>query len=199
MIGLLLGSLIFGPLADRIGRRKVIILSGFVFGIFTFASAFSTNLTELAALRFLAGLGIGGTNPNILAYVAETVPERRRAFTLAVTLLGGFTGGIALGSYIASKLLVSYDWHAVLYVGGIIPIVTCLLLIAFLPESAMQSAQRGLNAQVAKLLNRFFPDTAFSPDATYFVSDGRRRNSRSRRSSVKRTCRQRARCGSAAS
>jgi len=172
VIGLLIGSLIFGPLADRIGRRKVIIISGFIFGAFTFASAFATNLPELAALRFLAGLGIGGTNPNILAYVAETVPERRRAFTIAVALLGGFTGGIALGGYIISKLLVSYDWHVVLYVGGVIPIVTCLLLIAFLPDTAMQSAIRGENAKVAKLLTRFYPDTPFSPDATYFVSDG---------------------------
>jgi AAHS family 4-hydroxybenzoate transporter-like MFS transporter len=172
VIGLLVGSLVLGPLADRIGRRKVIILSGFIFGAFTFASAFATNLQELAALRFLAGLGIGGTNPNIIAYVAETVPERRRAFSIAIALLGGFTGGIALGSYIISKLLVAYDWHVVLYVGGVIPIVTCLLLIAFLPDTAMQLAQRGENAKVAKLLTRFYPGTPFSPDAKYFISDG---------------------------
>jgi AAHS family 4-hydroxybenzoate transporter-like MFS transporter len=172
VIGLLLGALVFGPLADRIGRRKVIIISGLIFGAFTFLSAFATNLPELAALRFLASLGIGGANPNIIAYVAETVPERRRAFSIAVALLGGFTGGIALGSYIISKLLVSFDWHVVLYVGGIIPLVTCALLVVFLPDSAMQSALRGEHAKVAKLLTRFYPATPFSPDATYFVSDG---------------------------
>jgi MFS transporter, AAHS family, 4-hydroxybenzoate transporter len=172
VIGLLLGALVFGPLADRIGRRKVIIISGLIFGAFTFLSAFATNLPELAALRFLASLGIGGANPNIIAYVAETVPERRRAFSIAVALLGGFTGGIALGSYIISKLLVSFDWHVVLYVGGIIPLVTCALLVIFLPDSAMQSALRGEHAKVAKLLTRFYPATPFSPDATYFVSDG---------------------------
>jgi MFS transporter, AAHS family, 4-hydroxybenzoate transporter len=150
----------------------VIILSGFIFGVFTFASAFATNLPELAALRFLAGLGIGGTNPNIIAYVAETVPERRRAFTIAVALLGGFTGGIALGGFIISKLLVSFNWHVVLYVGGIVPIVTCILLIFFLPDTAMQSAIRGENAKVAKLLTRFYPDTNFPPGVKYFVSDG---------------------------
>ncbi len=171
VIGLLVGSLIFGPLADRIGRKKVIVVSGFVFGLFTFLSAFSTNLPELAALRFLAGLGIGGTNPNILAYVAETVPQRRRAFCLAIALLLGFTGGISLGGFVASKILATGTWHEVLYIGGILPIVICCLLIVFLPESAMQLAQRGENAKAARLLTRFYPDTAFSPAAHYVVSD----------------------------
>jgi AAHS family 4-hydroxybenzoate transporter-like MFS transporter len=171
VIGLLVGSLIFGPLADRIGRKKVIVISGFIFGIFTFCSAFATNLPELAALRFLAGLGIGGTNPNILAYVSETVPQRRRAFSLAVALLLGFTGGISLGGFIASRLLATGTWHEVLIVGGILPIVIVCLLIVFLPETAMQLAARGENAKVAKLLTRFYPDTPFSPEGSYITTD----------------------------
>src|SRR5690242_2969364 len=78
LIGMACGALIFGPVADKIGRRAVMIISVFLFGAFSFAIAFVDNIWELMALRFCAGLGFGGALPNSLGLVAEYVPKRSR-------------------------------------------------------------------------------------------------------------------------
>jgi MFS transporter, AAHS family, 4-hydroxybenzoate transporter len=173
VIGLMVGSLFFGALADRLGRKPVIIMSAFIFGFFTFISAWSVNPAELALLRLLASLGIGGVNGNVIAYVADHVPERRRALAITVSLIG-FTGGISLGSFIIAHILRAYDWHMVLYVGGALPIIVAFLLIAFLPESVMVLALHpDKGPKVAALLSRYFPDTQFSPQARYYVTDAK--------------------------
>src|SRR5471032_2740253 len=71
LFGLMLGALMFGPLADRIGRRKIIIFSTLAFGIGTFATAFIQDVNSLLAIRFLTGLGLGGAMPNVIAMTSE--------------------------------------------------------------------------------------------------------------------------------
>jgi MFS transporter, AAHS family, 4-hydroxybenzoate transporter len=171
VVGLMMGSLCFGMLADKIGRRKVIITGGFIFGLFTLISAWSSNVYELAALRFLAAIGMGAVNPNVIAYVAEYAPVPRRAMAITLTLFG-FTGGGALASYIISRILIYYDWHMVLIVGGIIPIITGFLLIRYLPDSVLQLATwGGRDREIAALLSRMYPRDTFSPEARYFVPE----------------------------
>src|ERR1700681_2963987 len=77
--GVLFGSQIFGWIGDRYGRKTALIAANILFGIFTFIAAYSTNLTELSWLRFVAGLGIGGVIPNIVSINAESAPPRLRA------------------------------------------------------------------------------------------------------------------------
>src|ERR1700761_6792545 len=79
LFGLMIGALAFGPLADRIGRRKIIIFSTLAFGLFTFATAFISDVNSLLAVRFLTGLGLGGAMPNAIAMTSEFNPRRRRA------------------------------------------------------------------------------------------------------------------------
>ena len=69
--GVLFGSQIFGWIGDRYGRKTALIAANLLFGVFTFIAAYSTNLTELSELRFIAGLGIGGVIPNIVSINAE--------------------------------------------------------------------------------------------------------------------------------
>ncbi len=170
VVGLMVGSLCFGMLADKIGRRKVIITGGFMFGLFTLISAWSSNVYELAALRFLAAIGMGAVNPTVIAYVAEYAPVPRRAMAITLTLFG-FTGGGALASYIISRILIYYDWHMVLIVGGIIPIITGFLLIRYLPDSVLLQLAiwGGRDREIAALLSRMYPRETFSPEARYFV------------------------------
>src|SRR6202043_1499447 len=85
--GVLFGSQIFGWIGDRYGRKTALILSNVLFGVLTFAAAYSTNLTELSWLRFFAGLGIGGVIPNIVAINAESAPRKLRA-THAIIAVG---------------------------------------------------------------------------------------------------------------
>jgi len=93
LIGMACGALIFGPVADKIGRRAVMIISVFLFGAFSFAIAFVDNIWELMALRFCAGLGFGGALPNSLGLVAEYVPKRARYTIMGLASLGFIGGG----------------------------------------------------------------------------------------------------------
>ena len=88
LVGILFGSAIFGWVGDRYGRRAALILSNLVFGVFTLAAAFSTDLTQMFWLRLLAGIGIGGVIPNAVAINAESAPRKMRA-TLAIIAVSG--------------------------------------------------------------------------------------------------------------
>ncbi len=96
LIGLALGAMVAGPLADRYGRRMMIILSVFFFGLWTLATALSQNIEQMMLFRFLTGLGLGAAMPNVGTLVAEYAPERRRAFIITVVFCG-FTFGAASG------------------------------------------------------------------------------------------------------
>src|SRR5262249_15139661 len=105
--GVLFGSQIFGWIGDRYGRKTALILANFLFGVLTFAAAYSTNLTELSWLRFLAGLGIGGVIPNVVAINAESAPRNRRA-TLAIIATGMVPIGGALAGFASAALVPTY-------------------------------------------------------------------------------------------
>ena len=78
LFGLMIGALTLGPLADRIGRKKIIILSTLAFGLGTLATAFIQDVNTLLAIRFLTGLGLSGAMPNTVAMTSEFNPHRRR-------------------------------------------------------------------------------------------------------------------------
>jgi len=115
--GVLFGSQIFGWIGDRYGRKTALILANFLFGVLTFAAAYSTNLTELSWLRFLAGLGIGGVIPNVVAINAESAPRNRRA-TLAIIATGMVPIGGALAGFASAALVPRYGWQVLFYIGG---------------------------------------------------------------------------------
>jgi MFS transporter, AAHS family, 4-hydroxybenzoate transporter len=141
LIGMMVGSLVFGPLADRYGRRPVMLASVACFGVATLASLIATNVAELSALRVLAGIGIGGATPTAVTLTAEYVPARRR-LTLITVMLCGNSLGSALGGVIASQVIPRFGWHAMLVIGGGVPLLLLVALWALLPESMRYLALR---------------------------------------------------------
>lgn len=134
LFGLAIGSFIFGPLADRIGRRRVIVLSMLLFALGSIACGFADSVSSLVALRFLTGLGLGGAMPAALTLSSEFAPERNRA--LLVTLMFcGFTLGLAFGGGIAALLIPRFGWQGVFFFGGAVPLVLAPLVWLLLPES----------------------------------------------------------------
>ena len=134
LVGILFGALVFGPLADRYGRRRIILVSTALFAVLTVVSAASTNLTELLVFRFLTGLGLGGAMPNAVALTAEYCPRRRRS-TILMIMFTGFSIGAAAGGVLSAWMVPTYGWRAVLLVGGILPTLLWVALVARLPES----------------------------------------------------------------
>ncbi|PKH27036.1 aromatic acid/H+ symport family MFS transporter [Enterobacterales bacterium CwR94] len=155
LIGLALGAMFAGPMADRFGRRVIILSSVFFFGFWTLLSAFSANIEQLMLLRFLTGLGLGAAMPNVSTLVSEFSPEKRRSFIITVVFCG-FTFGAAAGGFAASWLIPSFGWHAVLMLGGILPLMLVPFLLKMLPESVRflittQAASSRIRAIVEKL------------------------------------------------
>ncbi len=135
-LGVAVGSVVFGRAADKFGRKWTIVASTLIFAVFTLLTPFLAQTQgELSALRFLAGIGIGGVIPNVLALTAEYAPARRRAFILNLMYVGFPLGGVILG-FIASLYIDSWGWRTFFVVGAILPLVVSVLLIAGLPESA---------------------------------------------------------------
>jgi AAHS family 4-hydroxybenzoate transporter-like MFS transporter len=134
LFGLLIGALIAGPLADKIGRRPVMIAATAWFGAGALATAFAASLDELLWLRFLTGLGLGGAMPNTIALVSEYAPERRRA-TMITAMFCGFSIGAALGGVLATEIVPRFGWRAVFWIGGAVPLALLPLIVWKLPES----------------------------------------------------------------
>ena len=122
LIGLALGALIAGPLADRYGRKAVLLCSVLLFGLWTLASAFSPNLEALVALRFLTGLGLGAAMPNASTLVSEYAPARSRSLLITLAFCG-FSLGAAAGGFVSAWMIPNLGWRSVLALGGVLPLM----------------------------------------------------------------------------
>lgn len=169
LFGLATGAFCAGPISDRVGRRKVIIGSVFAFGVMSLATAWSTNLAQLVALRFLTGLGLGASQPNTGTLMAEFAPWRHRSVFVTLTYCG-FTVGATIGGFLSVGMLTSYGWPSLLMVGGLFPMVFAILYFLFLPESPkFLSLRPERHGELASIINRIAPGTADAE--TEFVSE----------------------------
>lgn len=170
-VGVLFGSQIFGWIGDRYGRKTALISANIFFGVFTFIAAYATNLTELFWLRTIAGLGIGGVIPNVVAINAESAPRNLRA-TLAIIAAGTVPMGGAIAGFVAAGFIRQYGWPVLFHVGGVAPVVLALAAIVGLPESikfmALHEDQR---PRMLKLIAALRPDLKVAADARFVIED----------------------------
>lgn len=170
LVGLMMGALIFGPLADRWGRKLILVGSVAFFGLMSLASVWATDLSSLVALRFLTGLGLGGAMPSAITMTSEYCPERRRS-RLVTLMFCGFTLGSALGGLASAQILAQFGWRGVFLIGGLLPLALLPFLWVLLPESlrflvlrnrplqTIESVVRQLNPG-APAIPRFVADAA---------------------------------------
>src|ERR1041385_6945838 len=171
LVGILFGSAVFGWIGDRWGRKVALIASNLLFGVFTLAAAWATNLEQLSLLRLLAGLGIGGVIPNIVAINAESSPRRLRA-TVALIAVGFVALGGAIPGLIAGTLVPTHGWQILFTLGGVVPIALAIIGIFTLPESikfmALHESQRG---KMEKTIRKLDPTYVVLPNARFVIED----------------------------
>jgi AAHS family 4-hydroxybenzoate transporter-like MFS transporter len=158
LIGALFGSLLLSPLADHFGRKPMIVLTAGLFGLFTVATPVATSIEMLCVLRFLAGIGLGGAIPNVIAHCVEYVPARRRGLVVGL-LYGGFPVGGMIGAATAALVIPTFGWKALFFIGGILPFVVIPVFCLLAPESLQflaSSAQRSRKLQA--LMQRLLPE-----------------------------------------
>lgn len=166
LFGLMTGALLFGPLADRYGRKRILICSVFFFGLTSLAAVWSPSIGWLVGLRFLTGLGLGGAMPCAITMTSEYCPAARRS-TLVTMMFCGFTVGSAVGGLASAQLLVQFGWHGVLFLGGILPLLLVPVLAGWLPESLrFLVLQQRPAAQQAALIRRLAPGLSTLPQLT---------------------------------
>jgi len=158
LLGLAIGSLVAGPFADRVGRRRVIIASLVFFGLMSVATALTTDVLSFSILRLLTGIGLGAALPNATTLVSEFAPARRRAAMMALTYCGMTLGG-ALAGYLTSAAVQIASWHWALVVGGVLPVAYATVVAALLPESPKYLARHeARHAELAALVRRVVPE-----------------------------------------
>lgn len=134
LVGATLGAAAFGPLADRFGRKTLLLVAAIFIGVFTILTALANSVPMLVIFRVLAGLGLGGATPCVIALTSEYAPARLRAALVTLMWssfpLGGMTGG-----FLNTYLIAHFGWRAIFYIGGFAPLVIAIVLIFYLPES----------------------------------------------------------------
>jgi AAHS family 4-hydroxybenzoate transporter-like MFS transporter len=157
LIGMVFGALGSGPLADRCGRKWVLVGAVFLFGLFSLLSAFSSSIEQLLVLRLLTGLGLGAAMPNAATLLSEYTPERNKSL-LVTSMFCGFNLGMASGGFISATLIPAFGWHSLLLLGGVLPLMLAVLLVFWLPESARYLVVRNRGvAKVRKVLGPIAP------------------------------------------
>jgi MFS transporter, AAHS family, 4-hydroxybenzoate transporter len=160
LIGLMLSSMIAGPIADRVGRKWPIVLATLTFAAFAIATAHAVTFNQLVVFRFLTGLGLGGAIPNVVALTTEYAPRRLQQ-VLVTTLFCSMPFGALLGGLVSSVMLPHWGWQSVFYVGGILPLLVALILIKVLPESIRFLSLSGSNRDAMnKIVSQIAPEIA---------------------------------------
>jgi len=165
-LGMMVGALLFGPIADRFGRKPVLIACALMFGAGSLVTATATSVGQLTLFRVFTGFGMGGAMPNAIALTSEYMPTRTRNAAV-MTMFCGFSLGSAFAGWVAAAVIRRFGWQAVFLVGGAIPIVVAILLIALLPESIRFLVLRGGHQKrVSEYLSRITPGTIASDEFT---------------------------------
>lgn len=170
LFGMMFGAMIFGPLSDKIGRKKVIAICVTLFSLFTFINGFASNVTEFGICRFIAGLGIGGVMPNVVALMTEYSPKKIRSLLVTIMFSGYSVGGM-MSAGLGIWLIPTYGWSSVFFV-AITPLILLPLILYFLPESPAFLLRSKRNEGMSKILSRIEPTYVTEKEAQYNYSTG---------------------------
>ncbi|GLZ86369.1 MFS transporter [Metapseudomonas resinovorans] len=162
LFGMMFGALFFGPLADKIGRKKGIAICFVLFSGFTVLNGFTSTPTEFGICRFMAGLGIGGLMPNVVALMNEYAPKKLRS-TLVAIMFSGYSLGGMLSAGVGIYMLPRFGWEAMFFAAAV-PLLMLPLILWYLPESVGFLLRQGRVEQARAILKRVNPELELRDD-----------------------------------
>ncbi len=173
LFGMMFGALIFGTMADKlehlnISRKKVIAVCIILFSLCTVLCGLSKTTTQFAIFRFLAGVGIGGVMPNVIALVSEYAPKKFKSFFVTLMFSGYAIGGMAAAA-LGSVLVPVYGWKIMFMIAGI-PLIILLPLMKLLPESIDYLVRKKKDETVRYILSRLVPSYQNQPDHVFVLN-----------------------------
>ena len=155
LFGMMIGAIFFGTLADRIGRRWTIAICLFLFSAFTAAAGLTSEPISFSIMRFIAGLGIGGVMPNLVAHMAEYAPRRIRA-TLVTLMFSGYAIGGMVAAILGKGLIASYGWQSVFFAAGL-PVLLVPFVIRSMAESPTYLIRKQRIAELKRVVQALDP------------------------------------------
>ena len=171
-IGLAIGAFVATPLADRFGRKRMLVVCMLIFGVLTLTAAFASSLMQLAILRGFAGIFLSGGLPMAISLVAEATPKKRRGMFIALAF-AAYSTGSAAGGAIAAWLIDLYGWQSGFWVGGVLPLIAAPLMLWLLPESLQFTVSRNANdPRIPALLRRIDRAVALDGTEQFLAGDG---------------------------
>ncbi len=162
LFGMMFGAIFLGTIADRIGRRRAIVICIGFFSLFTAAAGLTHDPLSFSAMRFLAGLGIGGVMPNVVAQMTEYSPKRIRS-TMVTLMFSGYAVGGMLAALLGKGLMEAYGWSSVFLAAGL-PVLLIPFILKSMPESMPFLIKAGRLAELQRIAALL--DPAYHPSST---------------------------------
>ncbi len=172
LLGATIGAASFGPLADRLGRKRLLIVAVVLFAVFTVLTALANSVPMLMIFRLLAGLGLGGATPCYIALTSEYAPARLRA-TLVTLMWSAFPLGGMVGGLLNSFLITQMGWRAIFYIGGVAPLFLAVWLLFYLPELIKFLLVRRNDAEAVRRIVARFRFALVREDSSFVVDEKR--------------------------
>lgn len=169
LFGMLFGAIVFGMLADRWGRKRVVFLTVLIFSAFTALSGFAAGPATFSAFRFIAGLGLGGILPNAIALLTDYSPMKLRT-TIATIVLCGYSLGGILAPLFSILLIPTFGWQSVLWAAAA-PLLLLPLAYRYTPESTFVLIRQGRRQELFDLLAKIDPRKPLDRTSVPFEAD----------------------------
>lgn len=167
LFGMMFGAMVLGTLSDLIGRRWALSIGVMLFSVFTAAAGFTKDPISFSVVRFIAGLGIGGVLPIIVAQMVEYSPKKIRSLMTALMTSGYALGGI-LAAVLGKQLIGEYGWQVVFIAAGV-PVLLIPFILKLVPESMTYLISRRRNGELAEVARNLQPGVKHPADAQFVV------------------------------
>ncbi len=163
--GMMIGAILFGILADRFGRKNLLIASVILFSIFGILCGFAAGPTSFSTFRFICGLGIGGILPNTIALLTDYAPKTMKNTMVQISMIFFPIGGM-LAAFLAILLIPSWGWQSVYWVAAI-PLLLLPFMVKYIHDSPAILLRKGRINELCRVLSKINTEASITPNMEF--------------------------------